>query len=254
MNRKYYRLLVLCPILLASGCAATGAITPGTNSDAIQVLFIGNSYVFANNLPQVLVRLAESGEHKVYAEMAAKGGWTLEQHAASEGTLGKIASREWDYVILQEQSVRPSIPAEREERMYPAARALDSAIADQGAGTVLMMTWGRRDGLREAGFTDYGAMQTQLATGYTTIGAELGALVAPVGLAWGEALRQRPNIGLWDTDGSHPAPAGSYLAACVFYAVLFEESPEGLSYHADLSPDEAQFLQTVAAQTTDQGR
>jgi len=36
--------------------------------------------------------------------------------------------------------------------------------------------------------------------------------------------------------------------------VLFEESPEGLSYHGDLSPDEGQFLQAVAAQITDQGR
>jgi len=72
-----------------------------------------------------------------------------------------------------------------------------------------------------------------------------------VGLAWQRAVGQRPGIALWDSDGSHPAPAGSYLAACVFYATLFGESPAGLNYHADLSPDEAQFLQAVAAQAAE---
>jgi hypothetical protein len=217
----------------------------------LQALFIGNSYVFFNNLPQMFARLAESAGNSVHAEMVATGGWTLEQHAASEETMDKIASRRWDYVILQEQSVLPSILTEREKLTYPAARALDKAITDQGARTVLMMTWGRRDGLPEAGFADFAAMQEQLAAGYNAIGTELGAIVAPVGLAWQRAVGQRPGIALWDSDGSHPAPAGSYLAACVFYAALLGESPEGLDYHADLSPDEAHFLQAVAAQAAE---
>ena len=251
MNHKWYRLFLLCPFLLTSGCAAAQTAPAKEESEAIQVLFIGNSYVFFNSLPQTFVRLVESAGNRVHAEMVAKGGWTLGQHVASEQTMSKIASREWDYVILQEQSVMPSIPTEREKLMYPAARALNKAISDQGARTVFMMTWGRRDGLREAGFTDFGAMQEQLATGYTAIGTELGAIVAPVGLAWQRAVGQRPGIALWDSDGSHPAPAGSYLAACVFYATLFGESPAGLNYHADLSPDEAQFLQAVAAQAAE---
>jgi len=167
MNHKWYRLFLLCPFLLTSGCAAAQTAPAKEESEAIQVLFIGNSYVFFNSLPQTFVRLVESAGNRVHAEMVAKGGWTLGQHVASEQTMSKIASREWDYVILQEQSVMPSIPTEREKLMYPAARALNKAISDQGARTVFMMTWGRRDGLREAGFTDFGAMQEQLATGYT---------------------------------------------------------------------------------------
>jgi len=268
-------MFILCPFLLASGCGPAGAVTRDAKAapGAVQVLFIGNSYVYYNDLPPMLARLAASAGHEVRAEMVAKGGWTLEQHVASDETTGKIASRAWDYVILQEQSVIPSIPAEREAKMYPAARALHTQIAARGAQTVLMITWGRQKGLPKVGFAargvqavlrmiwgrqkglprvefaDYGGMQAQLATGYETIGAELGAVVAPVGLAWQKAVAKQPDVALWDPDGSHPAAPGSYLAVCVLYATLFGENPQGLSYHADLPPDEARFLQAVAAET-----
>jgi hypothetical protein len=78
---------------------------------------------------------------------------------------------------------------------------------------------------------------------------ELDTRVAPVGVAWAEAYRQDPQASLWQDDGSHPAVAGTYLAACVFYATLIGESPEGLSYRSDLSKEEAQMLQKIAADT-----
>ena len=37
-----------------------------------------------------------------------------------------------------------------------------------------------------------------------------------------------PEPELYFSDGSHPSPAGSYLAACTFYATLFHASPVGL--------------------------
>jgi hypothetical protein len=40
-------------------------------------------------------------------------------------------------------------------------------------------------------------------------------------------LAPRPSW-LYDRDGSHPTPAGSHLAACVFVAALFGQNPVGL--------------------------
>ena len=61
-------------------------------------------------------------------------------------------------------------------------------------------------------------------------------------------------------DGSHPTPLGSYLAACVFYAVLYGRDPTGLemldvdagtgdpatSIAVRLEAEEAHFLQRMA--------
>ena len=53
-------------------------------------------------------------------------------------------------------------------------------------------------------------------------------LDVPVGVAWERFLRTHDRPTLYDRDGSHPTLAGSYLAACVFLAVLFHESPVGV--------------------------
>jgi hypothetical protein len=71
--------------------------------------------------------------------------------------------------------------------------------------------------------------------------------MAPVGEAWLIAKRQHPELELWQGDGSHPSEQGSYLAACVFYAAIFRQSPEGLRYIAHLPKETAKVLQTTAA-------
>ena len=133
--------------------------------------------------------------------------------------------------------------------MFPAARSLDERIAESGAVTVFFLTWGRRDGLPAAGYADFDAMQAELEVGYETIARELDATVAPVGLAWQRAVGQDPTLDLWQSDGSHPTEEGTYLAACVLYATIFGEGPEGLAYTAGVAEDTALALQAVAAGT-----
>ena len=104
------------------------------------------------------------------------------------------------------------------------------------------------DGPRN-GLIGYESMQDAIDFGYQAIARELGAPVAPVGIAWRAVKTQAPSLELWMNDGSHPSTAGSYLAACVFYTVLFRQSPEGLSFPAALSMGQARMLQAVAAET-----
>ena len=71
--------------------------------------------------------------------------------------------------------------------------------------------------------------------------------VAPVGRAWAEALRREPGLELWDGDGMHPSRLGSYLTACVFYAILTGRDPAASGFTAGIAPSEARSLQQVAA-------
>ena len=36
-----------------------------------------------------------------------------------------------------------------------------------------------------------------------------------------------PTVRLYVDDGSHPAPAGTYLAACTLAATIFHRNPQG---------------------------
>jgi hypothetical protein len=215
------------------------------SSPCTRVLFIGNSYTFVNDLPGTFASLARSGGHRVEVGMAAEGGWTLAQHLASSQTNGLIASRPWAFVVLQEQSQIPSLESLRESEMYPAARRLVNAIRARGAQPVFFQTWAHRDGWPENGIPDYSSMQAAINASYRAIATEQDAALAPVGVAWSAALG-KGDLTLWQDDGSHPTIAGTYLAACVFYDVIFGRS-EGLVYRSGLSADDAALLQSIAA-------
>lgn len=216
--------------------------------EGTRILFIGNSYTYENEMPKIFRDLARAGGHEVRVAMVVQGGWTLNHHFRGVATT-IIQQGAWDFIVLQEQSVIPSSQIIRERQMYPAIRALDTEIENAGAKTILFMTWGHRDGAAVLGSQDYDEMQSKIVDGYDYIGKELDLIVSPVGKAWQTALGKDPKIDLWKTDGSHPNKKGSYLSACVFYAVIFQESPEGLPIMVGLSEDEGLLLQQVAAET-----
>ena len=224
-------------------------------SGCTRLLFIGNSYTYVNDLPAIFADLARSGGHRVEVGMVAEGGATLRDHAGSVATAAKLTSAKWDVVVLQEQSEIPSLEQLRESEMYPAARRLADTIYRQGARPMFFLTWAHRDGWPENGLPDYASMQSAIDDGYLAIAAEEQAAVAPVGVAWSSVMSQ-PHPALWQDDGSHPTTAGTYLAACVFYATIYHQSPRGLAYHADLSAVDAAILQSAAADTvlTDPGK
>jgi hypothetical protein len=243
------RLLILCCLLIAA-CGCSPAISCNSlfgSGPCTRVLFIGNSYTYVNDLPTMFAELAGAGGHRVETGMAAQGGWTLANHVNSSDTLEQIKSSEWNYVVLQEQSEIPSIQQYRTQQMYPAARVLVRDIRNIDATPIFFETWAHRDGWPENGLQNYESMQYQIDNGYLGIAQELNVTVASVGFAWMTVRRQDPQLDLWQDDGSHPTEQGTYLAACVFYSVIFRQSPEGLTFTAQLPKETAQLLQKSAA-------
>lgn len=214
-----------------------------------RVLFIGNSYTTVNDLPSVFANLARSGGHRVETGTAAGDGWTLADHAGSPATAAKLASASWDVVVLQEQSQVPSVEEFRQTQMYPAAQQLVRSIRNRGAHPLFYGTWGRRQGWPENGMPDFASMQASIDQGYRAIADDQHVAIAPVGDAWATLVSNGVGAQLWQQDGSHPTEAGTYLAACVFYATIFRESPAGLAYHSSLSAGSAAMIQSVAAET-----
>jgi uncharacterized protein DUF4886 len=255
--RRLALLLTSILLVMPLGCspsAATGC--PKTQEACTRVLFIGNSYTYVNDLPAMVAELARAGGHPTETGMAAEGGLTLADHVKSAATQAKLGSLKWDVVVLQEQSQIPSVAQLRTDQMYPAARALVHSVRLGGSRPMFYLTWGHRDGWPENGLPDYARMQAEIDQGYLEIGRAIGVAVAPVGIAWATVVSRNAAPGLWQDDGSHPTVAGTYLAACVFYASIFHESPVGLAYDAGLAKELTTSLQQGAADTvlTDQAQ
>jgi hypothetical protein len=243
--KRYLRVLFIFLVLILSACRP--AVQPELD-EPINILFIGNSYTFMNNLPEIFADVSEFGGHNVNVTTHAKPGFSLIDHAVDPKTRAVIQEENWDYVVLQEKS---SIPVLDEKLMVQGVSQIIELAAGQDVNMILFMPWAYQAGLPEAGMADYRAMQSKVAETYQGVANEFDLELAPVGLAWQSALGRRPELNLWNPDGSHPSELGSYLAANIFYALIFQESPAGL-----LDPEESdadlelnRLLQEIAAET-----
>jgi hypothetical protein len=196
-------------------------------------------------MPQMLVQLvkAEDCGFDLEVDQSIGEGVSLEWHWNNEPSRQKMRSRNWDYIVLQDRS---GGPLEDLESFQKYARLLDAEIKKLGAATILYMTWASQNR------PDTGII---LADAYRRMASELGAFLAPVGLAWAQAQKMSTELVLHHKDGRHASPVGAYLTACVFYSVLTSTSPEGLPasffIEGKIRPDQAQalLLQKVAWET-----
>jgi hypothetical protein len=150
----------------------------------------------------------------------------LGSEADLEPAASLSAQRCWDFVILQENSTIPRAESDLRERMVPAAHALDTRIRENGAQTILYMTWASLDTLAGSGIEGFVDEQEQVDAGFLTVAEELNATVAPVGAAWARSLTQRQDLGLWQYDNVHANESGTYLAACVFMPSSTGKAPQ----------------------------
>ncbi len=182
-----------------------------------RILYVGNSFTTRNDLPKMLSELAGAGSGVALAhEVIAAGGASLRRHWNTGRPQDVIAKGRWDHVVLQEQS---TLPFKNTVRFHENVREFAPAVAEAGATLVLYLTWAR---------ANTPETQKTISDAYLDIGRETGATVIPAGVAWQEFLKKHDEPVLHDKDKSHPTVAGTFLAACCFYATLFGGDPVGL--------------------------
>jgi hypothetical protein len=226
-----------------------------TAQHTCRILFLGNSYTYVNNLPQLVHDLAWANGDTVIYDSNTPGGYSLSMHFNDAASVAKIYAQPWDYVVLQAQSQEPAIDsAYVASSVFPFAHKLDSLIHDNDSctQTVFYMTWGRKNG--DASYCPqlpvlctYAGMQGELRRRYLQMAYDNHAIVAPAGLAWREVIAANPAFDLYQADESHPSLHGSYLTACTFYASIFRRSPVGNSFTGSLPLSDAQLLQQKAS-------
>lgn len=230
-------------------------LLPSLAFSQTSVLFIGNSYIYSNDLPNTFRQLALSMGEEVTVASSAPGGYQLFQHSTYTPTLNAIAERDWDFVVLQEQSQIGALPLEVTNMEF-GATALVEAIEENFECTypVYYMTWGRQNGdeLNCPNFPymcTYNGMQQGLRDNYVALAEATDGYTAAVGAAWKNVRDSYPSINLYVADGSHPSVEGTYLAACVFYCTLFQESCAAATFNSSLPAETAAILRNVASTT-----
>ena len=203
------------------------------SGDSLNVLFIGNSYIASNNLPNIISNIANSMDDYLYTESSLIGGASLQTHIDNLASNNLIMDGGWDYVVLQEQSQYPSFPLwQVEQEVFPYATQLNQLITDYNScgQTVFFMTWGRENGdinncSNWPPVCTYEGMDDLIHERYMIMANDNAAFVSPVGAVWRYIRDSEYDIDLYSADESHPSFLGSYVSAVCFYTVLFQKNP-----------------------------
>jgi hypothetical protein len=223
-------------------------------SKKIRVLFMGNSYTYVNNLPLLIKDIASSNGDTLLYDSNCPGGQTFNGHFIDPTTVTKLMAQPWHHVVLQAQSQEPSFPpAQVASQTLPYAIKLDSMIKHYipCAETVFFETWGRKNGDASncpfyTPLCTYLGMQNRLRASYKLFADSTHGVFSPVGEAFKKSIALNPSLELYSLDESHPSLEGSYLAACVFYEVLFHKSVLTTTYTAGVSLTNSIFLKQIA--------
>ena len=203
-----------------------------------RALFLGNSYTAYNNLPQLTADVALSAGDTLEVASSTPGGYTFEGHLGNAASMDLVNQGNWDFVVLQQQSQMPAFPISQVEvETFPFATQLnDSILANNPcAETVFYMTWGRENGDQQncanwPPVCTYEGMDDLLRERYMMMAEMNEGIVSPVSVVWRYLRANHPDINLFSSDGSHPSPTGSYVAAVCFYTSLFRKSPLNALY------------------------
>jgi hypothetical protein len=235
------RLILLAALGCVLGCDGPANL-PSDDELRLDVLFIGNSLTYWNDLPGMLARLFErGGAGPVRFESVTSPGVGLPDHWVDGEAVRRIREGGWDVVVLQQG------PSATEGRPYllEYTQLFDEEITAAGARTALYMVWPA-----EARFHDFDGVSDS----YATAAGLVGGLLFPAGEAWLEAWDRDPRLELYGPDRFHPSLRGTYLAALVMYQQLAGRNPRDLpaAIPTDtdwvlLPADEAVTLQDAAA-------
>lgn len=210
-RRRICQLILLAILLLPSSLFS--------QKDTLRVLFVGNSYTYFWNLPQLVAAMGETQELTIITRQSTVGGSNLGQHWNKERNTRSrdlIEQGGWDYVVMNNHSMS-TIDTPEEFDKY--GKLFAELIKSKGAEPVFYMTWARKWNP---------LMQKTITAGYEKLAKQTKSQVVPVGPVWMESIQHRPDIDLYFEDGSHPSPEGTYLTALTFFRFLTGKSTAGI--------------------------
>lgn len=210
----------------------------------VNVLFIGNSLTYVNNLPAIVAAMAHATGAPAIGHFAVAGpDMSLEDHWANGTALSVIGQYDWDYVVMQQG---PSSLPENQLHLRTWAMQFGEEIRAVGATPAMYMVW--------PAHVNAGSFNAVVQS-YTLAADAADAELLPAGSAWLAAWQIDPELPLYGADGFHPAPMGSYLAALVIYTRLTGFPVDDVPAHLPevgifLDEDDVAVLKQAAIEVT----
>ncbi len=192
----------------------------------LRILFVGNSYLYTNDLPARVRQLAKQRGVVLETELRASPNYALSDHLRDRGFVSALA-QPWDWIVLQQGP--SSLPASGED-LVASVTAIAARLRGTSTRIALLAAWpaAGRAATSQAGEANY----RQAAEA-------VDACVLPVAAAWRLAGDTEGMPVLYQIDQLHPNRSGTRLSAMIV--------ARGLLGPDARDPGETAMVQTVDA-------
>ncbi|MFI4889470.1 MAG: PEP-CTERM sorting domain-containing protein [Steroidobacterales bacterium] len=239
----------------------------GQEAVAASILFVGNSFMFAQGSPVRYYRADTvtdingtgiGGVPALFKSFASQAGLSYEVFLETEPGVGidwhlehklpAIGARAWDSVVLQSYSTLDAQKAGDPVLLIASVQKIAGLLRTRNPGVELRLvaTWPRADQVYDPKGAWYGktieAMALDVRAGYDRAAAATPGITAvvPVGEAWVRAMHEglaaanpydgidAGKIDLWTYDHYHASTYGYYLEALVLFGSITGRDPRSL--------------------------
>lgn len=205
---------LLFQLIRSLGLLLLLSTTALAQKDTTKILFVGNSFTYFYNLPQVVAAMAKTQDVVLETRHSTVGGSNLEQHWKSEkGTKTRqmIAGNNWDYVVFNNHS-RSAI--DTPESFMEYGKKFIDLVRERGAEPVFMMTWA---------YKSNPLMQPEITRMYQKLCKETKSDYVPCGPLFAEVRKWRPELNMFDDD-KHPSSNATYMLSLAFFKYFTKKS------------------------------
>lgn len=205
--------------------------------NSLKILFIGNSKTYRQNFPKIFQNLVNKSGRNVVAETLVKPGASLLELYKIPESIDKIKSNKWDYVVLQERTVK--------------ALQDDTTEFEQGVDNfykVIIQNNPKTKIIFNAVWVsnNYDEKEQEKTNEHYKIQAlRTNGILSYSGNAFLKFHKNFPDIDLYE-DQKHPSLAGAYLSACCLYSTIFKSNSQEIQYYDLLNPEIAINLQKIS--------
>jgi len=213
------------------------------NNANINVLFVGNSLTYVNDLPTLVAEIAKMDGVTLGVTSITAGNYSLDDHWA-DGTIQRaLGKNQYDLLIAQQG---PSALPESQISLRESSIRIAGECRAHNTVFGLYMVWPalERDFDRD-----------NCIASYTNAANASNALLCPAGRAWKLSWEKNKTISFYGPDAFHPSIHGSVLAAMTIYAAIKGKKDldfihkSDLSWGAEISNEHFEIMKSAAIES-----
>jgi hypothetical protein len=175
------------------------------------LLFIGNSLTYVNDLPNLVKSIAATNGKDLSITTIANGNYALIDHWNDGIIQTYIESGDYDFVIVQQG---PSSQPYGRELLFEYGGKISELCKDNDTKLAYYMVW--------PSLTYYSTFDGVIYS-YTEAANRNNDILCPVGEVWKSYFDATNDFSYYGSDGFHPSLEGSKVAAGIIYESLFPE-------------------------------